>query len=69
MEAIAVKYNDETIAYIANSVGTVVKGTMSAGRIYDKFDIDSEIEIIFVGEHIISKLINKNDIVWFLEEW
>ena len=63
MEAIAVKYNDETIAYIANSVGTVVKGTMSAGRIYDKFDIDSEIEIIFVGEHIISKLINKNDIV------
>lgn len=46
MEAIAVKYDDETIAYIANSVSTVVKGTMSAGRIYDKFNNEGKVEII-----------------------
>ena len=57
-EAIAVKYDDETIAYVANSINTVVKGTMSAGRIYDKFNNDDEIEIIFVGNQIIAKLIS-----------
>ena len=57
MEAIAVKHDNETIAYVANSVHTVVKGTMSAGRIYDKFNNDSKIEIIFAGDRIIAKLI------------
>ena len=57
IEAIAVKYDNETIAYIANSVGTVVKGTMSAGRIYDKFNNDGKVEIIFVDAKIIAKLI------------
>lgn len=58
MEAIAVKYDNETVAYIANSVNTVVKGTMSAGRIYDKFNDKSQIKIIFVENKIIAKLIN-----------
>ena len=57
MEAIAVKYDNETIAYVANSVSTVVKGTMSAGRIYDKFNNDGKVEIIFVDNQIIAKLI------------
>lgn len=57
MEAIAVKYYNETIAYVANSVNTVERGTMSAGRIYDKFNNDCEIEIIFVGYQIIAKLL------------
>ena len=57
MEAIAVKYDDETIAYVANSVTTVERGTMSAGRIYDKFNNDCEIEIIFAGYQIIAKLL------------
>ena len=57
MEAIAVKHDNETIAYVANSVGTVVKGTMSAGRIYDKIDNDCKVEIIFVDNQIIAKLI------------
>lgn len=57
MEAIAVKYSNETIAYIANSVNTVERGTMSAGRIYDKFNNDCEIEIIFAGCQIIAKLL------------
>lgn len=57
MEAIAVKYSNETIAYIANSVNTVERSTMSAGRIYDKFNNDCEIEIIFAGCQIIAKLL------------
>lgn len=57
MEAIAVKQNNETIAYIANSINTVVRGTMSAGRIYDKFNNDAKIELIFVDNPIIAKLI------------
>lgn len=57
-EAIAVKHDDETIAYVANSVSTVVKGTMSAGRIYDKFNNNGKIEIIYVGGRIIAKLIS-----------
>ncbi len=57
MEAIAVKSDNITIAYVANSVRTVVKGTMSAGRIYDKFGEDCEIEVIFVRDQIIAKLI------------
>lgn len=56
-EAIAVKHNNETIAYVANSVNTVVKGTMSAGRIYDKVNNNGKIEIIYVGGRIIAKLI------------
>ncbi|MGN0177312.1 MAG: hypothetical protein ACI389_05735 [Methanobrevibacter sp.] len=57
MEAIAVKQNNETIAYIANSINTDVRGTMSAGRIYDKFNNDAKIELIFVDNPIIAKLI------------
>lgn len=56
-EAIAVEYDGEIVAYIANSIDTVVKGTMSAGRIYDKFDTDSKIEIIFNDDGVIAKLI------------
>ena len=57
MEAIAIKQENETIAYVANSVNTVVKGTMSAGRIYDKFENKGKIEIVFDGYYIIAKLI------------
>lgn len=57
IEAIAVKYDNKTIAYVANSVSTVVKGTMGAGRFYDKFNYDSKVEIIFVDNKIIAKLI------------
>ena len=57
MEAIAVEFDGKRIAYLANSVNTVVRGTMSSGRIYDMFDDEGEIEIIFVGSQIIAKLI------------
>ncbi|MDR1820096.1 MAG: HIRAN domain-containing protein [Methanobrevibacter sp.] len=36
------------IGYVANSSKTVVKGTMSAGRIYDKIEENSYVKIIFI---------------------
>lgn len=34
--------------YVANSVNTVVRGTRSAGRIYDKFDLVARAQVVFV---------------------
>ncbi|MDR2544551.1 MAG: HIRAN domain-containing protein [Methanobrevibacter sp.] len=36
------------IGYVANSSKTVVKGTMSAGRIYDKIEENTYVKIIFI---------------------
>lgn len=36
------------IGYVANSIKTVVKGTMSAGRIYDKIEETSYAKIVFI---------------------
>jgi len=42
------------IGYVANSVNTVVKGTYSAGRLYDKMDNESYCRVLFItkGEAI-----------------
>lgn len=37
----------DEVAYVANSVGTVVRGTYSAGRIYDKFKEELVVKVIF----------------------
>lgn len=34
--------------HVANSVSTVVRGTRSAGRIYDKFDLTARAQIVFI---------------------
>lgn len=34
--------------YVANSVNTVARGTRSAGRIYDKFDVMARAQVMFV---------------------
>ena len=34
--------------HVANSVNTVVRGTRSAGRIYDKFDLKARAQIVFI---------------------
>lgn len=50
-------------AYVANSVYTVVKGTMSAGRLYDKFNEVTFAEIRFIKDDvIIAKLISEKRI-------
>lgn len=50
-EAIAVKLDDEKIGYVANSTNTVVKGTMSAGRVYDKINNIQQAEVILIDKH------------------
>lgn len=37
----------EDMVYVANSVGTVVMGTYSAGRIYDKFKEALVVKVVF----------------------
>ena len=64
MEAIACesKYIGKT-GYIANSVNTVTKGTMSAGRIYDKIDDVSYCKVQFVSnDSVIAKVLDDNEI-------
>ena len=38
----------DTIGYVANSTGTVYKGTHSAGRLYDKIGDEAFAQIMFV---------------------
>lgn len=57
------KYDSEAIAcemdvigrvgFVANSHKTVAKGTMSAGRIYDKFDHRCDAEVMFIIDDIV----------------
>lgn len=64
LEAIACesKYVGKT-GYIANSTQTVTKGTMSAGRIYDKIDDVSFCEVKFVAENsVIAKILTYEQI-------
>lgn len=37
--------------HVANSVSTVVRGTRSAGRIYDKFDLTARAQVVFVWKN------------------
>ena len=34
--------------YVANSVNTVARGTYSAGRLYDKFEDELKVKVMFV---------------------
>ena len=64
LEAIACesKYVGKT-GYIANSTTTVTKGTMSAGRIYDKIDDVSFCEVKFVSKNsVIAKILTYEQI-------
>ena len=49
--------------YIANSTQTVTKGTMSAGRIYDKIDDISFCEVKFISnDSVIAKVLTYEEI-------
>ena len=64
LEAIACenKYVGKT-GYIANSTQTVTKGTMSAGRIYDKIDDISFCEVKFISnDSVIAKVLTYEEI-------
>lgn len=70
LEAIACenKYIGKT-GYIANSTQTVTKGTMSAGRIYDKIDDISFCEVKFVSkDSVIAKVLTYEEIKQLQDE-
>lgn len=49
--------------YLANSTTTVIKGTMSAGRIYDKIDDVSFAEVKFIAnDSVIAKVLTQEEI-------
>lgn len=52
------------VGYLANSTKTVVRGTMSAGRAYDKIDDESSYaEVKFISHHnVIAKIIDKDEL-------
>jgi len=57
-EAIAIRLDDKKIGYVANSRNTVFKGTMSAGRIYDKINDMQQAEVILIDKYApIAKII------------
>lgn len=56
------KYIGKT-GYIANSTKTVIKGTMSAGRIYDKIDDVSFAKVKFIADDsVIAKVLTSEEI-------
>ena len=61
------KYIGKT-GYIANSTTTVIKGTMSAGRIYDKIDEVSFAEVKFIAnDSVIAKILTSEEIAELLK--
>jgi len=49
---------DEKAMTVANSVETVVRGTRSAGRIYDKFETGARAQVMFkMGENAIARVV------------
>ena len=49
--------------YLANSTKTVIKGTMSAGRIYDKIENVSFAEVKFIADDsVIAKVLTPTEI-------
>ncbi len=59
-EAIAVRLPYiGTVGYVANSPRSVVRGTMSGGRIYDRFGDESVARVIFITDtHMICRLLS-----------
>ena len=63
-EAIAVelRYAGKS-GYVANSVKTVIKGTMSAGRVYDKILNEDYAQVKFISNGgIIAKILTNDEI-------
>ena len=52
------------VGYIANSTNTVIRGTMSSGRVFDKIDDENAYAIVkFISnQNIIAKILEKDEI-------
>ncbi len=58
------------IGYVANSPNTVVKGTYSAGRIYDLFQEEAYAQVLFATkDSVICVLILPEDLVDLMEDF
>ena len=55
---VAFNENDIKCGYVANSVYSVLRGTQSAGRIYEKIKDDHECIIRFIGEDFLISELN-----------
>lgn len=56
-EAIVAYREQSKIAYVANSVDTVARGTYSSGRLYDHIKDEQKIQVMFVlDEFAIAKV-------------
>lgn len=52
------------IGYVSNSVNTVAKGTMSAGRLYDKINDEYVAKIRFIiADHAIAEVLGSEEFV------
>ena len=50
---------DERVTMVANSVETVIRGTRSAGRIYDKFETRARAQVVFkVQDSAIARVVS-----------
>lgn len=59
-----------TVGYLANSPRSVVRGTMSAGRLYDTIETDAAAKVMFIAEsHIICELLTKKKSRYFLSKF
>lgn len=60
-EAIAIRKNGLNLGHVANSVKTVVEGTYSAGRLYDKIgNVASAVVILKKGDLIVAEVVVKD---------
>ena len=60
-EAIRVKKDNITVGYVANSVSSVMRGTFSAGRVYDRIDDRAVCLIRFMNEDLLLAEILRED--------
>lgn len=57
------------IGYVSNSVNTVAKGTMSAGRLYDKIGDEYVAKVKFIiGSEAIAKVLDSEEFVHEAED-
>lgn len=63
MKPLKLKWDTGQVAYVSNSTNTVIRGTMSAGRIYDKILDEDYAQIKFYNRDIgIAKILTPDEI-------
>jgi len=59
-----------TVGYLANSPRSVVRGTMSAGRLYDRIESNSVARVLFISDtNIICELLSQKKSAYYLKRF